>query len=306
MWNVIKNKNTRETCSPSFYDMKNIKTFEQFVNESYSVTEGAVKAFEYAMTNLINNIRRGYGWIDPDYVYDTVINDGEFGDFKWESIKKEVYQRLIDQNLLYFANNADPEVKGKKVSKLSELGLKESVNESFLAITGAVVLGALGVKGVMMAMDKIKSWKRQRTIAKAVKMQDQLPEKELKELIDEMHKEAMKELEKMRDYQSMAQVDKWQKECHRMIADGEITSAADVARNALSFEDTEVLESLLEGKDEYVNATLLDNFKDLRKGALVKINALDYTQGGDKDTIETIRPDGKKMEIKKAILTVKI
>ena len=167
--------------------MKNIQTFEQFINESYLVNEGAVKAFEYAMKNLISNIRSGYGWIDPEYVHDTVVTNGEFDEFEWSTIKDEVYQRLIDQNLLYYANDADPEVKGQRVSKVGQI--KESVNEA---------------------------------------------------------------------------------------------------------------------KDEFVPATLTEDFEDLRKGDVIKINALDYTQGGDKDTVDSIRPDGKKMEIKKAILTVKI
>lgn len=168
--------------------MKNILTFEDFVNESYSVNEGAVKQFEMGMKNLISNIRKGYGWIDPEYVYDTVINSSDFDGMEWDTISSEIYKRLIDANLLYVANDADPEVKGKKVS-LSDLGIKESVNES---------------------------------------------------------------------------------------------------------------------NDEFVPATLTEDFEDLRKGDVIKINALEYTKGGDKETIESIRPDGKKMEIKKAILTVKI
>ena len=38
------------------------------------------------MKNLINNIRAGYGWIDPEYVYDTVVTDSEFGEFNWNDI----------------------------------------------------------------------------------------------------------------------------------------------------------------------------------------------------------------------------
>lgn len=166
--------------------MKKLLSFEEFVNES-KVNEGAVKQFEVAMKNLINNIRAGYGWIDPEYVYDTVVTDIEFDEFNWNDIKDEVYQRLIDQNLLYYANDADPEVKGQKVSKVNQI--KESVNES---------------------------------------------------------------------------------------------------------------------SDEFVVATLSEDFEDLKKGQVVKIKAIDFTQGGDKETIESIRPDGKKMEIKKAIIEVKI
>ena len=107
--------------------MKNIQTFESFINESY-LNEGAVKQFEIAVKNLINNVRAGYGWIDPEYVYDTVVSSSEFDDFDWNTIKDEVYQRLIDQNLLYYANDADPEVQGQRVTKITQI--KESVNET--------------------------------------------------------------------------------------------------------------------------------------------------------------------------------
>lgn len=105
--------------------MKRLLKFEEFVNES--LNEGAVKSFEIGMKNLINNIKAGYGWIDPEFVYDSVINSSDFEDMDWETIKDEVYQRLIDKNLLYYANHSDPETKGKRVSKVGEI--KESVNE---------------------------------------------------------------------------------------------------------------------------------------------------------------------------------
>lgn len=61
-----------------------------------------------------------------------------------------------------------------------------------------------------------------------------------------------------------------------------------------------------EANDEFVPATLIKDFEDLRKDQIIKINALDFTQGADRETVECIRPDGKKMEIKKAIIEVKI
>ena len=56
----------------------------------------------------------------------------------------------------------------------------------------------------------------------------------------------------------------------------------------------------------FVDSTLLVDVSDLRKGSLVKIDALDYTRKGDEDTITCIRPDGNKMEILKKSLTVKL
>lgn len=172
--------------------MKRILKFEEFVNESLLnesiINEGAVKEFEMGMKNLINNIRAGYGWIDPEYVYDAVVNSLDFEDFEWETIKDEVYQRLIDQNLLYYANEADPEVKGKKVSNVGEI--KES--------------------------------------------------------------------------------------------------------------------AISESMDEFVPASLVMDVQDLKKGDVVKIKAIEYTKLGDNAMIECIRPDGKKMDIQKEAITVKI
>lgn len=56
----------------------------------------------------------------------------------------------------------------------------------------------------------------------------------------------------------------------------------------------------------FVDANLLNDVKDLRKGSSVKIDALDYTRRGDNDSITCIRPDGNKMEILKKMLTVKL
>jgi hypothetical protein len=167
--------------------MKNLITYEQYMLAESTINEGAVKQFEVAIKNLISNIRSGYGWIDPEYVYDTVVTDSEFDEFEWKTIKDEVYKRLIDQNLLYYANDADPETKGQKVSKVEQI--KESINKA---------------------------------------------------------------------------------------------------------------------SDEFVPATLTEDFEDLAKGSTVKIKAIDYTSGGDKETVESIRPDGNKMDIKKSVLTVKI
>jgi hypothetical protein len=68
-----------------------------------------------------------------------------------------------------------------------------------------------------------------------------------------------------------------------------------------------VYESINEGtKDEFVSATLVKDDGDLRKGSTVKVEALDYTKKGDKEKVSIIRPDGKKSEILKGNLSVKI
>lgn len=67
-----------------------------------------------------------------------------------------------------------------------------------------------------------------------------------------------------------------------------------------------VYESVNEGKDDFVPATLVKDSGDLRKGQIVKVDALDYTKRGDKDKVTIIRPDGKKSEIAKGDLSIKI
>ena len=239
--------------------MKNLITYEQFrLNES-TVNEGAVKQFEVAMKNLINNIRAGYGWIDPEYVHDTVVTDGEFDDFNWKDIKDEVYQRLIDQNLLYYANDADPEVKGQKVSKVAQI--KESVNEAKKQIT---------IKFTKSNQNEVSTYVFSRL--------------EHEKLVDTGNNGP--------DYMDL----KFDAKNHDKVID--------ILRRCDAIDSID--ESVNEASDEFVPATLTEDFEDLQKGAIVKIKAIEYTQGGDKETVESIRPDGNKMEIKKSVLTVKI
>lgn len=166
--------------------MKNyIPTFNEYVIES--VNEGAVKAFEMDFAELVKHIKSGLGWLDPDFVEESWENIAD--SVNYSIVKKEVLSRLIKANLLYYAERNDPETRGKKVTSLAQLGIRESVNES---------------------------------------------------------------------------------------------------------------------KDEFVSATMTKDDGDLRKGTVVKVDALEYTKRGDKDKVTIIRPDGKKMEILKGELSVKI
>jgi hypothetical protein len=67
-----------------------------------------------------------------------------------------------------------------------------------------------------------------------------------------------------------------------------------------------VYESMNEAKEDYVPATVIKDSGDLRKGETVKVDALDYTKRGGSDKVTIIRPDGKKEEILKGNLSVKI
>lgn len=106
--------------------MKKLLNFSEFVNES--INEGAVKQFEMGVSSLINNIKSGYGWIDPSYVYDTFNQSDEFYGIDWDNVKSEIFQRLIDNGLLYYSSDTDPEQQGKKVTSVKQI--KESVNEA--------------------------------------------------------------------------------------------------------------------------------------------------------------------------------
>jgi hypothetical protein len=109
--------------------MKKLMKFDEFVNESI-VNEGAVKQFEMGLSSLVRNVKTGYGWIDPDYVYDVFNQADDFEGINWDDVKDEIYQRLIDNNLLYYSSE-DPEQQGKKVTSVKQI--KESVNEGMIS-----------------------------------------------------------------------------------------------------------------------------------------------------------------------------
>ena len=327
-------------------DVKSFKQEDATKHVNESINEGAVKTFEFAMKNLISNIRSGYGWIDPEYVHDTVVTDGEFDEFSWETIKDEVYQRLIDQNLLYYANDADPETKGQKVSKVDQI--KESIDINEAASVPSNVMDFAKRKGsyATAIVKKVATWaekagrrisggtaigKNYSTIILDMKHQGSEIyinlDKETVELFGEEVTDA-KTFKKVLD--SNAQNESIKESSNKSVTKRDWDKADDEQRFnwlSASIKDVDeveklvdlewnrlpnvatsnmVKENLKESKDEFVPATLTQDFEDLRKGDSVKINALDFTSGGDKETVESIRPDGKKMEIKKAILTVKI
>lgn len=92
------------------------------------IVEGAAKQFDADFNDMVKNVKSGFGWIDPDYVQETWENTS---DIDFESVKVEIYKRLIKANLLWLSAN-DGESKGKQVKSLKEIGIKESlVNEAY-------------------------------------------------------------------------------------------------------------------------------------------------------------------------------
>lgn len=57
--------------------------------------------------------------------------------------------------------------------------------------------------------------------------------------------------------------------------------------------------------DEFVNATITSPTKSLKKGDVVKVNALQYTKSGDSDKVEIILSNKKIELIEKKFLEVK-
>ena len=98
-------------------------TGSSWVQEA-TVTEGAVKRFEMDLKDMIKNIKRGYGWIDPEFVEDTWENTSDTINF--EFVKAEIYKRLIAAGLLAHSDEDNEEEAGEYVNNLKELGIRES------------------------------------------------------------------------------------------------------------------------------------------------------------------------------------
>ena len=116
-----------DICEVSFDTGEKIvfrDTGSKWVQESV-VTEGRVKQFEMDLEDMIKEIKRGYGWIDPEFVEDTWENMSDSIDF--ELVKEEIYKRLIAAGLLAYADDENEEEAGKYIKSLKELGIKESV-----------------------------------------------------------------------------------------------------------------------------------------------------------------------------------
>lgn len=117
--------------------MKKLLKFAEFVNENY-VNEGAVKQFEMGMTQLINNIKMGYGWVDPSYVGDLVNMADDFDGINFDSVKDEIYSRLIKAGVLYYSDPSDPEQRGKKVTSVKQIE-ESRISEGTEGFTNATI-----------------------------------------------------------------------------------------------------------------------------------------------------------------------
>jgi hypothetical protein len=87
------------------------------IREAIEVNEGAVKAFEMDYKDMETSIKRGIGWIDPEYVADTWENSSDTIDF--ELVKDEIYNRLIKAGLLW--TTEDGETKDKRITNINQI-----------------------------------------------------------------------------------------------------------------------------------------------------------------------------------------
>jgi hypothetical protein len=87
------------------------------IHEATEVNEGAVKAFEMDYKDMETSIKRGIGWIDPEYVADTWENSSDTIDF--ELVKDEIYNRLIKAGLLW--TTEDGETKDKRITNINQI-----------------------------------------------------------------------------------------------------------------------------------------------------------------------------------------
>jgi DNA-directed RNA polymerase subunit K/omega len=102
-----------------------IKQLNQSIVE---VNEGRVKQFEMDYASMVKDIKKGYGWIDPEYVAQTWDNSSDSIDF--ELVRDELFDRLIAAGLLAHADDNNPEKAGKKIKSAKELYVLESATIS--------------------------------------------------------------------------------------------------------------------------------------------------------------------------------
>lgn len=110
-----------------------LDALKEIVKESTEINEGAVKQFEKDLQEMISDIKKGFGWISPDYVEDTWEMSSDSIDFNL--VKNEIFNRLIAGKLLAFEDPEKEDMAGQYVKSLKELGIKESlVNEATIEL----------------------------------------------------------------------------------------------------------------------------------------------------------------------------
>jgi len=102
-----------------------LRAVKSLSNAITTINEGRVKQFEMDYAGMVKDIKKGYGWIDPDYVAQTWDNSSDSIDF--ELVRDEIFDRLIAAGLLAHADDNNPEKAGKKIKSAKELYAFENV-----------------------------------------------------------------------------------------------------------------------------------------------------------------------------------
>ena len=102
-----------------------LRAVKSLSNAIATINEGRVKQFEMDYASMVKDIKKGYGWIDPDYVAQTWDNSSDSIDF--ELVRDEIFDRLIAAGLLAHADDNNPEEAGKKIKSAKELYAFENV-----------------------------------------------------------------------------------------------------------------------------------------------------------------------------------
>ena len=92
-----------------------LRAVKSLSNAIATINEGRVKQFEMDYASMVKDIKKGYGWIDPDYVAQTWDNSSDSIDF--ELVRDEIFDRLIAAGLLA---HADDNIQKKLVRKLNQ------------------------------------------------------------------------------------------------------------------------------------------------------------------------------------------
>jgi hypothetical protein len=90
---------------------------EMVDEEKEKVNEGAVKQFEADVKEVINQVKRGMGWIDPSYIEETWNEIASSVDFS--TAPEEIVNRLIKAGIVY-QEDGDGE-KGKQARSYKEI-----------------------------------------------------------------------------------------------------------------------------------------------------------------------------------------
>ncbi len=258
--------------------------FDEFVNES--INEGAVKQFEMGVSSLVRNVKTGYGWIDPSYVYDTFNQADDFEGINWDDVKDEIYQRLIDNNLLYYSSDTDPEQQGKKVTSVKQI--QESVNEAARVPSNVLEFAKRKGSYATALVKKAAGWAEK--AGKYISNGTAIGKNYSTIILDMKHHGS--EIYINLDNETIE------------LFGEEVTDAKSFAKVLATNESVEVNEAGDAGK--FVTGTLNTPFDTLKIGDLIKLDALDYTRRGDDEKITCILPDGNKAEVLKKHITVKL